>query len=93
MGDLIALCNCLKGTCKEAKVSLSSRVTNNRTRGSGLIFCQGRFRLGTRKIFFTKRFVNHWNRLPKGVVESPFPDLSERCVDVALRDRVWWWTW
>lgn len=42
----------------------------------------------TWKIFFTKRVVNHWKRLPKGVVDSPFLELLERCVDVVLRDRV-----
>lgn len=27
-------------------------------------------------------------KLPRGVVESPFMDLAERCVDVALGDVV-----
>lgn len=46
----------------------------------------------TWKIFFTKRVVNHWKRLPRGMVESPFLELLERHADVVLRDRVWWWT-
>lgn len=56
------------------------------------MFCQGNFRLKTWKIFFTKRVVNHWKRLPRGMVESPFLELLERHADVVLRDRVWWWT-
>lgn len=56
------------------------------------MFCQGSFRLETKRIFFIKRVVNHWKRLSRGVVESPFLELLERCVTAVLRDSVWWWT-
>lgn len=46
----------------------------------------------TRRIFFIKRVVNHWKRLSRGVVESPFLELLERRVTAVLRDSVWWWT-
>jgi len=55
--------------------------------------CRGRFRLDIRKIFFIKRVIKHWNRLPKGMVESPSLDVFKRRVAVVLRDVVWWWTW
>jgi len=69
-------------------VGLFSQVTSSGTRVNGLRLCQGRFRLGIRKNFFTGRVVRHWTRLPREVLESPFPEMLKKRVGVALEDMV-----
>ncbi|KFW61074.1 hypothetical protein AS28_09810, partial [Pygoscelis adeliae] len=49
---------------------------------------EGRFRLDTRKKFFTVRVVRHWNRLPKEAVDAPSLDMFKARLDGALSNLI-----
>ena len=50
-------------------------VPTNRTRGKEHKLKSMKFLPNTRKYFFTVRMVEHWHRLPREVVESPFSEI------------------
>ncbi|KFQ98046.1 hypothetical protein N306_12628, partial [Opisthocomus hoazin] len=55
---------------------------------NGFKLREGRFRLDTRKKFFTMRVVKHWNRLPREAVEAPSLETFQASLDGALSNLV-----
>jgi len=43
-----------------------------------------KFHLNRRKNFFTLRVTEHWNSLPRGVVESPSLEIFKTCLGAVL---------
>ena len=83
-GDLITMYQYLKGSYKEDGDSLFTRSHMVRTRGNGCKLLPGRFQLDTRDKFFTMRTVNHWNNLPREVVDSAMLNTFKTQLDMVL---------
>jgi len=59
-------------------------VPSNRTRGYEHKLKYRKFPLNTRKNFFPLRVMEHWNRLPRELVESPSLEIFKTCLDKVL---------
>jgi len=59
-------------------------VPSDRTRGNGHRLKYKRFCPNIRKHFFTVRDTEHWNRLPRQVVESPSLEIFRSHLETVL---------
>jgi len=80
-GDLINAYKYLKGGCQADGTRLFSVVPSDRTRGNGHKLKHRKFHLNRRKNFFTLRMTEQWNRLPRGVVDSPSLEIFKTCLN------------
>jgi len=82
--DLINAYKYLEGGCQEDEARLFSVVRSDRTRGSGHKLKYNKFHLNMRKNFFPLRVTQHWNRLPREVVDSPSLEIFKTHLDEVL---------
>ena len=87
-GHLIVAFQYVKGAYKKDGDKLFSRACCDSTRGNGFKLKEGRFRLDTRKKFFTMRVEKHWNRLPREVVDAPSLATFQGRLDGALSNLI-----
>ena len=84
--DLINICKYLKGDGRQMdEARLFSLVCNSRTRSNGLKLEPRKFNANMWNNFMV-RVTEHWNRLPREVVESSTMEIFKTCLDTYLCD-------
>ena len=69
---------------KDDMANLFSTVCGNRTRGNCHKLEHRKFHVNMQRNFFTVRVMEHWNRLPREVVDSPSLEIFKTCLDAYL---------
>lgn len=86
--DLVNLPKYLLEECKEGATGPFAAISSEWTMESGHKLKYRRLHLDIRRNFFTMKVGKDCNRLPKGVVESPFSELLRARLDVVLSGLV-----
>ena len=83
--DLINVYKYLKGGGRQKdEARLFSVMNSNRMRSNGLKLEHRKFHTNMQKNFFMVRVMEHWNRLPREVVESPSMEIFKTHLDAYL---------
>jgi len=82
--DLISVHKYLKCGSQRDMGNLFSAVCGDRTRGNSHKLEHRKFHSSMQRNFFTVRVTEHWNRLPKGVVDSVSLEIFKTRLDAYL---------
>jgi len=78
----------VNGAYKRSGEGPFTRAYSDRTRVNGSKLKEGRFRLDTRKKFFTMGVMTHWYRLPREAVAAPSLEVFKARLDGVLSNLV-----